>query len=801
MEQTSPDQPPHPGTARTPALLVERLAELRRWAGQPSLRRLRQLGGQTRTPSGDLVDALPPSTVSYVLRGQQLPRLDFVEAFVTACLRARHSTPEHIAAAVGQWQSAWRTVARPAAEPEPDAEPDPDAGPVPPERTARTHRQLPSDIAEFTGRDEELRLLVELAATDVSVAGATPVGVIEGMAGVGKTRLAIRAAHLLIDLGRFNRSLHADLRGFAEDQPPADPAAVLDGLLRLLGVPATDIPHDVSARAALFRDRLSGSNTLILLDDASSVEQVAPLLPACPTCLVLVTTRRSLAVDGAFSVRLKPFSVGESIDLLARLAGPARVAADPAAAADVAAHCGELPLAIALAGRRLHARNAWTVGDLARRLRDSDRRLDELRLGGRTVDAAFSLSYQALSDEQRGLFRLLALHPGTTFTVAGAAALAGCPERRASSLLESLVDGHLLQLATPDRYAFHDLLRAYARERLEAEVDKARRDRALGAVLRWYLAAVAAADKLVDPHHRHVTAEDLPAGPVFESSEAALDWLRAEHATVVAAIAVAAAKGENSVAWKLAAAVWSFLYLGKHWDDWVATHRIGLAAAERAGDEEGQAWVLNNLGLAYWQRRDHQAAVDCYREALRLRQALGDRPGEVVLLDNLGNAYDELGRLDEAIECYLRALRLAEQVSSPADQANVLNNLGEAYRRRRRFAEAETCLRRALTIQQQLGAAHLRFTLCSLGELHDDLHDTARAEHFYLLSQEQARRSGDGWLDALLWEKLGTMAAAAGNLPEARQRWRASAAAYGKVGDRPAAARLRELVSDDGDPS
>jgi tetratricopeptide (TPR) repeat protein len=873
MDVSGPELPPGPGDAETPAGFLVRLGELRQWAGRPSLRRLRQLGGQVRTPSGDLVDALPPSTVSYLLRGEQLPRLDFVEAFVTACLLARNAAPELTAAAVADWQRAWRAVnrARPAtpagaassSNSTADDAADASAGRSAaaedrdPTDTATGHptgatvgdatdatgqttgtvegatgatnghatdpttgdtaddsaghaaeaageairddggeaagaarlRQIPSDIVEFTGREEELRALVELAAT--TAPGITPVAVVEGMAGVGKTRLAVRAAHLLAP--GYRRSLHVDLRGFAEDLPPAEPAVVLDGLLRLLGVPAGEIPHELSGRAALWRDRLNGTATLLMPDDAASVEQVTPLLPACPTCLVLVTTRRSLPVDGAYPVRLKPFTSGESVDLLARLAGPARIVADPAGTAEVAARCGELPLAVALAGRRLHSRETWTVEDLALRLRDTDRRLDELRLGGRTVDAVFSLSYQALSEPQRRLFRLLALHPGSTFTLDGAVALTGLTVRAASTALESLVDEYLLLQPARGRYAFHDLLRVYARERLEAETAEADRDRARREVLRWYLASVAAADRLIDPHHRHVRVDDLPAGLGFTSAEAALAWLQAEHANVVAAIELAAAP-EPEIAWRLTAAFWDFLYLGKHWDDWVATHRTALAAAARAGSAEGQAWILNNLGLAYRQRNLPEAALDCYRGALRFREELGDRPGQVVLLDNLANAYDELGRRDEALDCYLRALGLAEQVSAPADLANLLNNLGEAYRRRHRYREAGDCLNRALEIQQRLGAAHLRFTLCSLGELNEDLRDPETAERFYRMSQEHARQSGDGWLEALLWEKLGSTAAGSGDLAEARERWRESAAAYARIGDDLAAARLAALA-------
>ncbi|MFC7276387.1 ATP-binding protein [Paractinoplanes rhizophilus] len=761
---------------------VESLKELRRWAGQPSLRRLRQLGGTVRAVSGHEVPALPPSTVSSVLRRPELPRLEFVEAFVTACLRARDASPEEIRAALDDWRASWRAAGTAGA--------DGPAG-VKSEHAEAPH-QLPADLPEFTGRDEHVRFLIGLAGEESP--GAPQVAVIEGMAGVGKTRLAVHVAHALAEAGRYDAFLFLPLRGYTVDQTPTEPAAALETLLRSLGVDGREIPGDPDARATMYRDRLHGTRTLLLLDDAADGSQVTSLLPASGTCLVLVTSRRSLALDGAHAVRVNPFSTRESADLLARVAGAVRIAADPAGTAETARRCGNLPLAVALAGRRLQSRPAWSIADLEHRLRDSDEALDQFAAGDRSVRAAFQLSYDALPEDHRLVFRLLSLHPGDSFTAATAGELTGV--RGAGTILEALVDEHLLLQPSPGRYSFHDLLRVYASERARADSPAGQRSAATTRILRWYLAVAVAADRVIDPHHRHVTVEPELAGvaPPFRNRADAIAWTTAEYGALTAAVSIAADTGAVSIAWRLAAALWSYFYLGKHLDDWIRAHEVALAAARRAGDLEGQAWMLNNLGVAHWQRRDYPAAIDRYRQARELRRAMGDHAGEIVLLDNLGNAFDEIGRADEAIDCYQQALTLAQRSGGPADRASVLHNLGEAYRRTGRYTDAGRCLTDALAIQQDLHDAMQRYTLCSLGELHDDLGDPRTAETYYERSRVLAEQVSDVWLTAVLWEKLGHTAALRGEDRAAEDLWIAAADTYAKVNDDEAAERVRRLL-------
>ncbi len=350
----------------------------------------------------------------------------------------------------------------------------PDPRPAQRELRISARRQLPMDIADFTGRAGELRRLHEFAqAVSADGRGAgTAVGVctIEGMAGVGKTRLAVRAAHEITRSGLFDEiQLYADLRGFDPGRAPTPPQTVLETFLQLLGVPGTVIPRELDAQAGYYRDRLRGRSALLLLDNAASEDQVRPLLPGGPGALVMITSRRSLAgLDGAQPLELGVFSQADAVGLLTGLVGAERVVAEPAMASRIAALCGHLPMAIALAGRRLRCRPAWSLADLAARL-ESDQRLNHLAAGGMTIRMVFDLSYRALSPDQRRLFRLLALEPDEVVTPECAAALVGTSPEQAEWLLETLLDERLLQQASLGRYRFHDLLRCYARERAEAE--------------------------------------------------------------------------------------------------------------------------------------------------------------------------------------------------------------------------------------------------------------------------------------------------------------------------------------------
>ncbi len=337
--------------------------------------------------------------------------------------------------------------------------------------------QLPAETAVFTGRERELAAVLKpaMASGERHVANAAAISAIDGMAGVGKTQLALHAAHELVRGGRFtDAQLYVDLRGFDADHPPVDPAVVLETFLRQLGVAAQRIPAVLEERAAMFRDQMHGRDALILLDNAAGEEQIRALIPASPSCLVLVTSRRSLAgLETASLHTLDVFNPAESVTLLARMAGNDRIAAEPEAAAAIAEACGFLPLAIALAASRLRARPTWTLAHLVHRLHAPG--LDVFSAGNRALRPILDLSYRGLPPSTKFLFCTLGLHPGDDFSAAAAAATGGTSATETDRILERLQDEHLLQRTASRRYRFHDLVRRYAAELIHTELTAAER--------------------------------------------------------------------------------------------------------------------------------------------------------------------------------------------------------------------------------------------------------------------------------------------------------------------------------------
>jgi hypothetical protein len=332
-------------------------------------------------------------------------------------------------------------------------------------------RQLPGDLSTFTGRDVELTWLLTAArlnadhvdntgnAGNDGVRFAPAILAIDGMPGVGKTALAVHAAHRLA--GRYaDGQLFVDLHGFTQGVAPIDPASALEQMLRGLGVPGERIPPDLDARAALYRTRLADRRMLIVLDNAVDEAQVGPLLPGSAGCLVLLTSRRRLTgIDDVQPLPVDALPLDDALGLFARVTGEEPTSPT---AVEIVELCGRLPLAIRIAAARLNSRPSWTAADLAGRLRDHRHRLSELDLGSRSVTAAVDLSYQQLTTAQRRMFRLLSLHPGADTDPYAAAALADTAVRDATRLLDDLTDAHLQQEPTPGRFRFHDLLRAHA---------------------------------------------------------------------------------------------------------------------------------------------------------------------------------------------------------------------------------------------------------------------------------------------------------------------------------------------------
>ncbi|HVQ91156.1 MAG TPA: AfsR/SARP family transcriptional regulator, partial [Mycobacteriales bacterium] len=398
-------------------------------------------------------------------------------------------------------------LARPAqpAQPARPAQPDRQPGPAEAGAGRGTPAQLPAAVAAFTGRDRHLRELDGLLAT--GAAARPPVLVIStiaGAAGVGKTALAVHWARRVA--GAFpDGQLHVNLRGHAAG-PPVRPLEALAGFLHALGVPPADVPSEVEQAAALYRSVLAGKRVLVVLDNARHPDQVRPLLPSEPGCLVIVTSRDQLgglvARDGAVRLALDVLTPAEARLLLARLLGADRVAAEPLAAAELAELCGRLPLALRIAAANLGAAPRTTIARYTSQLAAGDR-LAALEVDGdpqASVRAAFELSYRDLPGAAQRLFRLLGLVPGPDLTPPAAAALAAVPVEQAARLLDRLAAAHLVEHRVPGRYGCHDLLRRYAAERAGSDDPAADRQAALGRLVDFYLHSVAAAAERLYPH-------------------------------------------------------------------------------------------------------------------------------------------------------------------------------------------------------------------------------------------------------------------------------------------------------------
>ena len=534
---------PAPSGAIDAADYVARLNQLLVWAGRPPLRRLTLLAGRAVAADGHGVDRLPRSTVSDLLSGRRLPklpRMELVEAFVTACLESRQVSAEQIAEVVAGWTEAWQLLAGGG---ELTAGSPTTAGTSTVVNGRRTGnagttappRQLPPSPVDFVGRDVELARLRSLGE---GARHGPVIGAVTGCGGVGKSALAIHAAHGLAT--RYpDGQLYVDLQGSTCGRAPLVPVDVLGRFLRALGVENSKVPGGTEEASAHFRSLTIGKRLLVVLDNASTVAQVRPLLPAEPGCGVLVTSRETLAtLAGATHLHLDELPPDQAVTLLARLAGEDRVAAKPAAAATIARACDHLPLALRIAGARLAARPAWPLTVLAERLNDTRTRLQELEVNDLAVRTSLRVSYQALhvsrnpvdQDAARG-FRLLGLWSGPDVRIEVAALLFDRPLVASEAALERLVDARLLETTAPRRYRIRDLVRLFADEQSRRYDTAAERAAASARLLGDAVATIGRAGRLPQPIDRRYAHEDssdsLCASPA--NIEQTPSWIEAER--------------------------------------------------------------------------------------------------------------------------------------------------------------------------------------------------------------------------------------------------------------------------------
>ena len=483
---------------------------------------------------------------------------------------------------------------------------------------------------------------------------------IGGTAGVGKTALAVHAAHRL--LPQFpDGHLYADLRGYTAGQSPAEPGEVLAVFLRRLGVPGEEMPDAVEERSGLLRQLLASRRVLMVLDNAAAEAQVRPLLPGAGSSLVLITSRSVLSgleVDERIDLDVLP--VDEATALLAGLIGTQRAAAEPAAVEQVAGWCGRLPLALRIAGQLLAAHPAWPVAKLARMLAGERDRLQQLAAGDLRVRAAFEVSYRQLADGDARLFRLLGLHPGPDFDVAAAASLAGIEEGAAGLVLDRLLLAHLVTEDGSGRFGMHDLLRLFARGTCQEADDQATRDAAEARMVGHYADLARFLDSCLDPRHRQAAEQ---AGEPLPSMPEALAKFETERPSLLAALGLAVDRGWDEQVVQLGESLGESLTFLRYLGDLLTVREAELAAARRVGDTPAEGKALDNLGRAYRRLRRFDEAIGCYEKSLAIFRETADRYGEARTLKNLGNAYRELGRFElgryeEAIGCYEKSLAI-----------------------------------------------------------------------------------------------------------------------------------------------
>ncbi len=675
----------------------------------------------------------------------------------------------------------------------------PAVAPIPPRHC------LPRDIVDFTGREATVARLLSLVSEDPTSSRAAPtIEVIDGMAGAGKTSLAVHVAHLAAP-GYPDAQLFIDLHGHS-DRAPVEPATALDALLRQLGVPADRIPERPDERVAAWRAELGARRAIVVFDNAADSAQVMPLLPGGSRTLTLVTSRRRLSgLDGVHHTSLDVLDPVEAVWLLDRVAGE-RVAAEPEAAAEVARLCGYLPLALRLAAARLVHRPSWTVTNLADRLHRAGP--SELAIEGRTVSAAFALSYQQLGGTAQRVFRLLGLHPPHSFDTYAAAAVADLDPETTREVLEDLVDAHLLETPSAHRYRLHDLLHEYARE-LAGSADV---EAPLVRMIDHYLHSAARATSLLEPAYARESL-DLPDAPGWlpelAGEEEALTWLERERPNLVACTRLAADLGWSRTVCQLARAMWVYLWLLGYTAELVETHMLALTAAEALGDEAAIATAHNYLASGYQRQGRWGEATTHLHHALDARRRLGDLAGQVATLGNLGLAYRTQGRYAEAVEYIQQELTLA-RILGPDALSRPMANLGSVYMLLGRYADAFEHHRWHLNLSRQagdryqqaiglgdIGAVHLRLrhltvavallkrawqmksevgnrygaaeTLSDLGSAYRGLGRYAEAIDCQRQALELMRTVGDVAGECQILNDLGATLSAAGDPVEARE--------------------------------
>jgi DNA-binding SARP family transcriptional activator/tetratricopeptide (TPR) repeat protein len=627
-------------------------------------------------------------------------------------------------------------------------------------------RQLPAPPRAFTGRSAELDRL------DRSLGGTALVSAIGGAGGIGKTWLVLQWAHRNLD--RFpDGQLFVDLRGFSPDSEPMDPAVAVRGFLDALG--ASRVPVEPHAQAALFRGLVADRRMLIVLDNAADTNQVVPLLPGGQSCTVLVTSRTRLSGlvtgHGAHHFALDVLTDDEAHDLLAARLGLKRIRAEPGSVVELIRLCGGFPLALSIIAGRAQAHPDLSLAAPAAELREAG--LEALDDGDpvASLPAVLSWSYHALTDEQAMAFGLLGIAPGPDISPEAAACLIGLPVARTRTLLRALEQASLLSRDAHGRYGMHDLIRRYATDTARQDLSEEVRQAALRRVVDHYLHTAHSADRLLLPRHEPSVQLDGSAQPLPDRT-AALSWLDAEHACLLAAQHTAASTGRHAVVWQLASTLTTFHRGRGHFDDAMAVWRAGLAAAEQLDDPVARIEAHRSLGGTYAAMGRYDDALDHLGRALALAEATGDRLSQLHVHRGLSNAWTR-GKDDrQALVHATRALELSRAIGDQIWEGHMLNQVGWLTAQLGSFDRARAHCLAALSLARTNNDPDcVANTLDSLGYIDHHTGHHERAVSHYRRSLTLLYDLGDLYLAAEALDYLGHPYVALGRLSEARDVW------------------------------
>ncbi|MEV6608458.1 tetratricopeptide repeat protein [Kutzneria sp. NPDC051319] len=647
--------------------------------------------------------------------------------------------------------------------------------PAPPRPAAARPRQLPAAPTGFTGREAELALLAQAIDTVAEQSPTIVITAIAGAGGIGKTSLALHWAHTHAD--RFpDGQLFVDLRGFGPDSDPLDPLTAVRGFLDALGADPAHVSGGLAEHTALYRSLLAGKRLLIVLDNAATADQVAPLLPGAPTCTVVVTSRSALSSlitrHGARHMALAVLSHAEAEALLTWRLGDARVAAEPEAVADLIRLCGRYPLALAITAGRAQMYPDIPLAEFAAELLELG--LDALddQDPAASLPTVLSWSLLNLTEQQRTVFGLLGTAPGPDISLPAAAALTGLSLAEVTKALRTLEDASLIGRHAYGRYEMHDLIRRYAVD-TAGHLPDATRTAALKRAVDFYLHTAYDADRILSPHRAPQQLDPPVTQPLpLADYPAALAWFDAEHQCLLAAQHTAVVQGWHRAAWQLAWALSTFQIRRGLRHDQAAIWQVGLAAEQHLDDPTARLLAHRFLGFAYGDLGQHDDAVRHLNQSAALAEQQGDTSNQARTELMLARAWGLSGDYSQALVHADRALELYRAIDDVPGQAHALNDAGWCAAQLGRYEQASANCQAALAIYQRHRDPDAEAgTLDSLGYIDHCTGDHQRAIDHYRRSLALRRDLGDNSQIANCLDGLGNPHAALGQHDQARAVW------------------------------